>query len=370
MSVDRREFLRRAALTITGAGFVAHELQNSAIASAARTGLTIVAKLDNLASAELNSEQEFYFCETGHHLSGDFLNFWRRNRNGHIFGFPITEDVEDEEGWKIQYLENVRLEQNPETGEIQLGALGIELFRMEGRPIYEHESSLSYPPFSHFYKKYPFDFGLEIGGLDGSVQHTQRMALLRKFKFDIMPERILQWMYSRQLENLRVLWPGEVTPLPLGKTIAEHQDIDTQGVPQRRGSLNFNPNIFNSQKRIDVDLTEQLLAAYEGNFPVLVTPVSTGKPGYETPVGNFRIGWRAEFLDYTSPFPEVRYFQPQVPFNLEFDRQNFIHGAYWHDEFATSKGHGRSYGCVNLDMDEAAWLYHWTPWATPVRIHH
>lgn len=369
MSVDRREFLRRTALTITGAGIVAHELQNAALATAAQTGLSIMARLENATSTELASQQEFYFRETGHHLSGDFLSFWRGNRNGHIFGLPITEEMVDGEGWKVQYFENVRLEQNPDDGNIQLGALGVELFNMGGRPIYEHESSLSYPPFSRFYKKYLIDFGLEIGGLSDSVQHTQRVGLLRKFKFDIMPERILEWMYSRNLENLRVLWPGEVTLVPLGRIIAEHQDVEVGGVPQIRGSLNFNPTMFNGQKRIDVDLTEQQLVAYEGNIPVLISPVATGRPGYETPVGNFRIGWRPEFLDYYSPFPERPYFQPHVPFNMGFAPMNFIHGTYWHDGFGKNTDYIGSMGCVNLDMYEASWLYHWTTWGTPVRIH-
>src|SRR5690606_34890094 len=40
---------------------------------------------------------------------------------------------------------------------------------------------------------------------------------------------------------------------------------------------------------IHVDLDAQVLVAYEGDRPVFATMVSTGRAGYETPAGLFRI---------------------------------------------------------------------------------
>lgn len=369
MSVDRREFLQRATLTTTGAAIMAHELQNAAVASAARA-------LEGLASRELDSEQSFYFTETGHHLSGGFLNFWRTNRNGAIFGLPITEVMEDDDGWTIQYLENVRLEQNPETNEIQLGAIGTEIYENLGqrararRPLRLFFASLA--------KKYPTDLGgaiydvvpgemnpyLPAPNEGGVFEYTERALLFNDFDNTMPP------LYNRErlAKGLSTLWPGEVKLWPFAKMYAEMNGIDTSGVSQQKGTLRYSPNMFDSQKRVEVRIGQKILMAFEGDFMVLSAPVVTGMPGYETPTGNFRIGWKPEFLDYNSPFPEAHYFVAQVPFNMEFAPMNFIHGAYWHNGFEKNSDYPGSYGCVNVDMYDAKWLFDWTRFRTPVRI--
>lgn len=368
MSVDRREFLRITALAITGAGIAVHEFQNAAVATAAQTGLAIAARLD----------QEFYFSETGHHLSGDFLSFWRKNRNGHIFGLPIAEEMVDEEGWKVQYLENVRLEQNPETGYIQLGAIGTEIYENRGQKARPRRPLSLY--FASLARKYPVDLGgaiydvipeerdpyLPAPAERGVFEYTERALLFNDFS-NIMPP-----LYNRErlTKGLSTLWPGEVKLWPLARIYAQEHNIDTTGINQRRGALRYSPNMFDRQKRVEVSIGEQVLVAFEGDIPILSAPAVTGSPGYETPTGNFKIGWKPEFLDYHSPFPERPYLQPQVPFNMEFAPMNFIHGAYWHNGFERNTNYVGSAGCVNLDMDDAKWLFDWTRWGTPVRIHH
>ena len=56
---------------------------------------------------------------------------------------------------------------------------------------------------------------------------------------------------------------------------------------------------------------------------------------------------------------------PQVPDVMYFtDVGHAFHGAYWHNDFGTP----RSYGCINLPLDVAAWFYAWTPLGTPVLV--
>ena len=54
-----------------------------------------------------------YFPVTGHIVSGDFLTFWRTNGGLSIFGYPLTE-VLDQGGLKVQYFERARFEYHPE----------------------------------------------------------------------------------------------------------------------------------------------------------------------------------------------------------------------------------------------------------------
>lgn len=108
-------------------------------------------------------------------------------------------------------------------------------------------------------------------------------------------------------------------------------------------------------KWIVVDLTLQTLTAYEGPVPVFVTLVSTGKEGFETPRGVFRI--LAKHV--SNPMDDFTLGEPyaidEVPYVMYFQQNVALHGAFWHRGF----GAVRSHGCVNLAPRDAHWLFDW-----------
>lgn len=118
-----------------------------------------------------------------------------------------------------------------------------------------------------------------------------------------------------------------------------------------------------SDKRIEVDLTNQMLYAYEGDKKVMEFLVSTGKWG-KTPTGEFRI-WtklRATKMSGGSKELGTYYYLPNVPFTMFFSNAEIpasrgygIHGTYWHDNF----GHPMSHGCINMKTEEVEQLYYW-----------
>ena len=56
-----------------------------------------------------------YFPQTGHTLSGKFRDFWQQHGGLPMFGFPISEPV-NEAGIQVQYFERARLELHPDSG--------------------------------------------------------------------------------------------------------------------------------------------------------------------------------------------------------------------------------------------------------------
>ena len=70
-----------------------------------------------------------YFPATGHVVSGDFLTYWRQNGGLAIFGYPVTEQIE-QGGLQFQYFERARFEYHPEFEgtpyEVELELLGSE----------------------------------------------------------------------------------------------------------------------------------------------------------------------------------------------------------------------------------------------------
>ncbi|MCG8553950.1 MAG: L,D-transpeptidase [Proteobacteria bacterium] len=107
---------------------------------------------------------------------------------------------------------------------------------------------------------------------------------------------------------------------------------------------------------IHVDVEQQVVVAYEGDNPVFATLVSTGKPGFDTPGGLFRI--QSKHISMTMDddrTPGEVYSIEDVPWAMFFDRNFALHGAFWHNRF----GRPRSHGCVNLSPADARWLFRW-----------
>lgn len=119
-----------------------------------------------------------------------------------------------------------------------------------------------------------------------------------------------------------------------------------------------------SNKRIEVDLTNQKVYAFEGDKKVYEFLVSTGKWS-STPTGTFRI-WvklRATKMSGGSKALNTYYYLPNVPYVMFFGNNEIpasrgysLHGTYWHNNF----GHPMSHGCVNMRTEDAEKLYYWT----------
>lgn len=119
-----------------------------------------------------------------------------------------------------------------------------------------------------------------------------------------------------------------------------------------------------SEKWIEVDLSDQKLFAWEGSKKVFEFPISSGRPGYETPRGEFRVWSKVRLQAYKGGSKERGdyYYLPNVPYSLFFYKGYAIHGAYWHNDFGIKR---RSSGCVNLRIDDAEKIYNWAGPAMP-----
>lgn len=117
---------------------------------------------------------------------------------------------------------------------------------------------------------------------------------------------------------------------------------------------------------IHVNLDQQTIVAYEGDRPVFASLVATGKEGYDTPAGTFRI--RHKYLTITmrgeDPIDGV-YDVAEVPWTMYYSGSYALHGAYWHDSF----GAVRSHGCTNIAPADARFLFTWTTPRVPEGWH-
>jgi lipoprotein-anchoring transpeptidase ErfK/SrfK len=121
------------------------------------------------------------------------------------------------------------------------------------------------------------------------------------------------------------------------------------------------PDKSESEKWIEVDLSEQRLYAHEGQTTVLNARVSTGTWQYPTVKGRFKIYAKYRATRMTGPGYDL----PNVPWTMFFYAGYAIHGTYWHNNFGTPMSHG----CVNMKTPEAKWLFNWAPKGTLVVVH-
>lgn len=122
------------------------------------------------------------------------------------------------------------------------------------------------------------------------------------------------------------------------------------------------PNVASGQRWIDVNLTQQMVYAYQGDTVVDSFLVSTGTWQYPTVTGQYHIYVKLRYTDMAGP----GYYLPNVPYTMYFYQGYGLHGTYWHHNFGTPMSHG----CVNLSIPDAEWLYNWASVGTLVNIHY
>ena len=121
---------------------------------------------------------------------------------------------------------------------------------------------------------------------------------------------------------------------------------------------------------IDVNLTQQLVTAYDGTAPVRTTETTTGMAGWETPPGLFSIIRRVANETMTSGAigAETFYRLDDVLFTQYFtDLGHALHFAWWRTK--ETIGRPGSHGCVNLLLEDARFFWDWAELGTPVYVH-
>ena len=118
--------------------------------------------------------------------------------------------------------------------------------------------------------------------------------------------------------------------------------------------------ILFANKRVEVDLANQRLRAYQGARLVLDSAISTGREGKKTPPGEFKAG------PVKSRIHRSRlYHNAPMPWSVQVHENIFIHG------FRKVPRRPSSHGCIRLPLtgaNPAKWFYNWIDLGTPISI--
>ena len=128
------------------------------------------------------------------------------------------------------------------------------------------------------------------------------------------------------------------------------------------------PHDYSSDAQyILVDISEQQLYAFENGILANTFPISAGLYPWITPRGVHSVLAKLPYVDYSWNYGEGNvnnYSLGLVPWNLRIYPHIYIHYAYWHDNF----GEPMSHGCVNANLENMMWIYHWSEVGIPVEV--
>lgn len=126
---------------------------------------------------------------------------------------------------------------------------------------------------------------------------------------------------------------------------------------------------------VDLNLTHQVVVAYEGEAVIRVARTSTGRPGWETSPGRYTIQRRVEkeTMDSTSLIGldarRADYKVENVRWTQYFTADGkALHENYWkpRDEFGIPSSHG----CAGLVAEDAYFLWTWADIGVPIIAHY
>jgi len=123
----------------------------------------------------------------------------------------------------------------------------------------------------------------------------------------------------------------------------------------------LSPDVPDQDKHIVVELSTQLVTAFEGEKLVFSQRCASGVKGTDTPKGEFTTYHKGPSVHMTNEGDAIEeetvYSLPGVPWCSFFTGAgNAFHGTWWHNDY----GRPRSHGCVNLPSEAAKFIYRWT----------
>lgn len=372
-----------------------------------------------------------FFPETGHTISGRVAKFWQAQGDLAIFGMPTTEPfAEKGTGLTIQVFERAVLEDNGSAG-VTVRKMAAQLAEDDG--LLGDPAFLPAPPTGGATRLVKAEDGLRLRGLP-SLNADIIAVLPDNAEFIAAPNEsgnwiggyldgYAGWVSADFLKDPPALpkisvkdWnPGIWQGAALGETNVRSKPTTTSDIVEvlqygdeltvkawvkgeevftganlwaqmDDGKFVYARNIGRNApveppplpsdapaigRWIDVQLTQQLMTAYEDRNPVRVSVTTTGMAGWETPPGFFTILRRVanETMESGAIGAENFYKLEDVLFTQYFtDRGHAIHFAWWRTP--ETIGRPGSHGCLNLLFDDSQFYWEWANIGTPVYVHY
>ncbi len=162
---------------------------------------------------------------------------------------------------------------------------------------------------------------------------------------------------ANNITNPDQIFAGQVLTIPGSTIISDLGIVDAPAQPVFAAP----PPTLYVGKQVVVDLSDQMVYAYDNGVLLRTVVVSTGLPGTPTVLGDYNVYVKYGAQTMSGP----GYYLPDVPWVMYFYQGYALHGTYWHNNFGSPMSHG----CVNLPTPEAEWFFNsFVDVGTPVPV--
>ena len=197
--------------------------------------------------------------------------------------------------------------------------------------------------------------GVAVNYSDGSIIVSNQTGTLREYFYFRSQSPLEASEYvSEEIDGMA---DNKIIPVNL----IDNDMMETVQAPMR-------PHDYSTDAQyILVDISEQQLYAFEHGILANTFPISAGLYPWITPRGVHSVLAKLPYVDYSWNYGEgnpENYSLGLVPWNLRIYPHIYIHYAYWHNNF----GDPMSHGCVNANLENMMWIYHWAEVGTPVEV--
>lgn len=330
-----------------------------------------------------------YFSDFGQFVANPLLRFWRLNGKFDTFGGPISraEIISNGNGGEqkavtVQYFEKKALAYYPElvgTGwEIRPYEIGRKFLERLAGPNQNDFPFAKVPPVSNTpTRRYFPETGHTLSA--GFYNLYNRSGALLMWGYPLSEEYSATLpdgkLYTLQLfERGRMAWRPDIGPIVdpyFGGQMAISLGAN-RAVELNEAAGQAVAPVYSSwawEHWVDINLSMQKETFYEGDVAVRTNLVTTGKPGYSTPTGNFSIIRRVynEHMVGGSIGTSEYYDLYDVLYTQYFTWQGHaLHYAWWRSVFGVTGSHG----CVNQDYYSSLFAWNWLTLGSRVTIHY
>ena len=116
-----------------------------------------------------------------------------------------------------------------------------------------------------------------------------------------------------------------------------------------------------------VDLNRQTAYAYKGTTKVKTFPFSSGKQATPSDSGTFFVQVKYVKQTMRGGSGADAYVTPNVPWITYYNGDEGFHGAPWNPD-GIAHGIPRSHGCLNMNVNDAKWVYDFLPLGSMVQV--
>jgi hypothetical protein len=346
------------------------------IASAVAVIMLVALAQNSVHTARADAPTAVYFDSTGQVLGEPFLDAWLDKGGLKVVGEPVSPVTQQGNAW-VQWFKFGRFEVDKPTldgatkDDVQIAPLGTfvatEMGFTRWHPAFQPVDGANWPD-QHFFPETQHTIANAFKGAWEKNSFGDRLGK------PISQEYVVGGVTYQFFEQGALSWTKDygVSEVPLGMMdAAMHQQMRLSG-SQPADVPTYNDRVFASasdlagERWIDVNLSTYTLTAFVGNAPVFSTVIVDGAEATPTAQGEFYIYTKMDTQTMKGDNVDgTTYETKDVPWVMYFYADFAIHGAYWRDSF----GYSGSHGCVNLPVDDAAWLYTWASVGTRVEVH-